>query len=220
MLFDLMPKWTSEEYEDLLTGCLSTFNRNLSLLEYSNYEEGFWLRHDVELDIDSALLTAEIECDLGIKASYFICFESPFIKCEDLANKLEVIKCFGHHLYCHLLDSPSREHKLKLFKNKYQIISEDYVTYHSPTTPVSELVNLKGAGDIYRGLVNKDVSYFSDSTGKWRWGNPLIDEKEFKTVQILTHPFWWSKGKLYNSKTFDPKEIIDFLPQLAKANYF
>ena len=52
-------------------------------------------------------------------------------------------------------------------------------------------------GDVehtYQTKYFKDISYFSDSTGMWRFGHPF-NSAEFatqKTLHILIHPIWWT----------------------------
>ena len=40
----------------------------------------------------------------------------------------------------------------------------------------------------------KDIKYCSDSEGKWRFEDPvqLIKDDKFKSIQLLTHPIWWT----------------------------
>ena len=53
------------------------------------------------------------------------------------------------------------------------------------------------------------IHYFSDSEHQWKYGNPLsILEKPINKMQLLIHPYSWSKQGLDNVNNF--KNLIKF----------
>ena len=94
----------------------------------------------------------------------------------------------------------------------------DRFSFHRPTDAVLKL-NIKIDGLIntydkqyFHFYKNKSpelltVHYFSDSEHRWKYGNPIsILDEPVKKIQLLIHPYSWSKQGLDNVNNF--KELI------------
>jgi hypothetical protein len=83
---------------------------------------------------------------------------------------------------------------------------------------------------VYGSAVKGKVAYISDSTGRWRYGQPLESAafKARKPIQLLTHPIWWiQEGEtanqklerwLYTDYDYNRATLREFLPKLFKLN--
>ena len=159
------------------------------------------LRHDIDFDTDFALKTAQIEADLGVRATYF------FLLCSDLYNALSAsnfenicrIKEMGHDISLHF-DPLIYEEFQGGFKREVNIFQEYFetevrvISIHRPNQFFQEYnMPIMGIEHAYQSKYFHDIKYFSDSTGEWRFGHPF-DSEEFmlkKSFQILIHPIWW-----------------------------
>ncbi len=162
------------------------------------------LRHDIDFDTEFALKTAQIEAALGIKASYFFLLRSNFynILSAENAGNVRKIKELGHHVSIHfdpliyddfaeglLLEAGVFRH---CFGTPVEIIS-----LHRPNQFFQEYdTPIQNIEHTYQSKYFKDIKYFSDSTGQWRFGHPA-DSIEFlqrKSLHVLIHPVWWMVG--------------------------
>ena len=52
-------------------------------------------------------------------------------------------------------------------------------------------------------LCNLNVTYLADSQHKWNYGHPLdLNLKVINKLQLLTHPYSWTKEGLDNKENF------------------
>jgi hypothetical protein len=159
------------------------------------------LRHDIDFDTRIALEAARTEADLGVKSTYFFFIRSHFynpFSLEDF-NHIQEIKRLGHAISLHfdtaLYDDVeaglATEMKMfeSLFGVKVNIISlhrpsDFYLNYDAPILNVQH---------TYQSQYFRNLKYFSDSTGIWRYGDPLNAEafKMRQSIHLLIHPIWW-----------------------------
>lgn len=212
-------RWTLAEYRQLL---LQLAERGLSfvgLADYATQTPGVWLRHDVELSLGSALGMAQVEAALGIPSSYFVCVESPFFESESdvLAKTIEGLLEAERELSFHLVlstDSDSIRHRLHEFSERFSLDEPAALTYHAPGVSVEVLAKAPLGHMVYSQLAQGVGNYFSDSTGRWRWGDPReADLPENAAIQLLTHPFWWSGDD--GAPLHLPAIDSQFLPQFT-----
>ncbi len=159
------------------------------------------LRHDIDFDTNFALNVARIEHAKGLKATYFFLMRSRFynmFSLEDFNNILE-IQSLGHHISVHFDPTTYEDFQAGLqkeidmfahyFDKKVEIISfhrpnEFFLQHDEP---------IAGVEHTYQSKYFRDIKYFSDSTGVWRYGCPT-DSPEFRrgeALHVLTHPVWW-----------------------------
>jgi hypothetical protein len=163
--------------------------------------EEVWLRHDVEIDLDSAHRMATTEATVGVKASYFFCPESPFMHDQaDVRRHIDAIAALGHETFLHLVHNrfePAAVTENRAAALALQFGLSDFTfNFHAPlVSDVSAFLQIERAALSYRLTASPAVRYHSDSGCRWRWGLPDCDAAEGFALQILTHPIWWSETK-------------------------
>lgn len=188
-------------------------------------EQFFILRHDVEFSVEKAYELAQFEHDsLGVKSSYF--FQIRNYAYNPLAFKnISLIKKMydmGHHIGLHVNTPglPSFENTTEFILNDVSLLRAglglpvDRFSFHRPTTEQLESnIRIDGLINAYDTLFfhfykNKQrdsvsVHYFSDSEHQWKYGDPLsVLKKPIKKIQLLIHPYSWSKQGLDNLNNF------------------
>ena len=189
----------------------------------------FLLRHDVEFSVEKAYEMAEIEHNtLGIQSSYF--FQTRNYAYNPLAFKnmalIQRMHDMGHHIGLHVNTSGLSDLKniRNFIKNDIDGLQNglnlpiDRFSFHRPTHALLRLnLNIKGLINTYDPRFFHfytqhphqplPVYYFSDSEHQWKYGDPRsILENPVKKIQLLIHPYSWSKQGLNNEDNF--KAII------------
>lgn len=194
----------ADEMQDYAAFLQQFLDAGYAFVDYFNFDrkEGeIILRHDIDYDTGFALVTAKQEAILGIKATYFFLLRSEFYNpfSEQDFQNIMAIKNLGHTisihfdplLYADIHEGLAREVAIfkALFKEEVKMISlhrpNEY--FQSLTTPINGIMH------TYMPKFFKDLAYFADSTGKWRFGHPLDSEvfASKKSLQLLIHPVWW-----------------------------
>jgi hypothetical protein len=224
-----MSDFSYQFYIDLI----KVLRAQLPLLDFSEVtkdcERFFLLRHDVEFSVEKAYDMALIEHEqLGIHASYFFQVRNysynPFsFKNSRLINRIHDM---GHKIGLHVNSSG-----LTIYDDFVHFIKNDVGLLHYGTgVPVDRFsfhrpsLSLLKAGIKIEGLLNTYDAlyfqlyehtpshklsryYFSDSEHRWKYGNPLEQlNPDMKKIQLLIHPYSWSKKGLNNEENF--KELI------------
>lgn len=159
------------------------------------------LRHDVDFDLRAAYQIAKIENNLNINSTFFFLLRGDFYNLlnDDNYNYVKKIKSFGHNITLHYDTSIYKDSKRELC-NEVKIFEDFFntkvniISIHRPSEDF--LKNPNGYFEItntYENKFFKDIKYFADSGGRFRFGNPL-ESKEFHTrhnIQLVTHPIWW-----------------------------
>lgn len=178
-----------------------------------------FLRHDIDIDIYSSLDLARYENENGIESTYFFMISNSFYNAlsfegREIINKVHEL---GHDIALHIdlqlyKDSINIQNEIKkeietLYKY-FPYINLKVYSIHRPN-----LVNSMPKNKLdksYQNVCNKFlfghyVDYISDSTGIWRFGQPL-NTYSFENkidIQLLTHPIWWIK------KGITPIDILE-----------
>ena len=175
---------------------LQNFKNNgykFGLFDQENKGKTVYLRHDLDHSIKKALPLSDIERAANARATYCLRFASPFDNLFYEENKSIIYKILdrGHDLALHYEreSQDTAEKQLEILKKYFPI--KDIISFHRPQ---DDVFNKK-----YKNFVNTydqpffgDLTYLSDSTGKWRSGCPC-KHKEEGNYQILTHPVWWGR---------------------------
>ena len=197
------------------------------------------LRHDIDISLRPALAMAQIERQHGVQAIYFILLRSPFYNAfsRENAEIIEEIHSYGHQIATHVdltfynNDLSSSLVEIESFAQFYPAVNQELVSLHSPY-PLKEMPvdTCQQLNNVYGAAVRGDVAYISDSTGRWRYGQPLESEafKQRKPIQLLTHPIWWyQEGEtpiqklerwLYNDYHNQRDTLRKFLPKLFQLD--
>jgi len=205
----LVPRWSAAEYRDLLGKLHGHGQPFLTFAEYCAGERGVWLRHDVELNVGSALRMARAEARLDIRASYFLCWESPAL----IATPEDRRREFVHELL--LLGHSVGVHSwFTVLERAPEWCSIEAVTFHRPRQHLDFFLRYPVGRSVYQPIADGVVTYLSDSAGRWRGRPPDELWTGRQPLQLLIHPFWWSKGAGPISLQVTPA-IEQFLPQAS-----
>ena len=184
------------------------------------------LRHDIDLDCKLALEMAQLESYFDVKSTYFFLLSNDSYNLLSNTNLdiVNPIKSFGHKISLHydptiyIDKQKSLEQEIKIFEEILNI-KVDIISLHRPSPEYLESdkqIKYFNFPNTYQQLYFKDIKYFADSRGSFRYGDPLdsIEFKNKKNIQLLIHPFWWvvdSKNKkecvdiVYNKKCLQMK---------------
>jgi hypothetical protein len=215
-----LEEWTLEQYGDLLTHILSSSIPLVGLDEFARGASGVWLRHDVEIDLAAATRMAKCEAALGVRASYFLCAESPFIDSgsDEIRDCATDLLGMGHQVSLHVFLGADKGPVMDRIDDIVQDLAlphPEAVTFHAPGLAAEVLAQAPLGEMVYGPLAAQACQYFSDSTGRWRWGHPRGAVAQGGSTQLLTHPFWWVGDRLRVAQLCQ-RSIVHgaFLPQL------
>lgn len=170
--------------------------------EKLNQEGQVILRHDIDFDVDKALEFAKFENKLGVNSTYFFLIRSDsynFLEPKCL-EKIKLIKDLGHQISLHFDPTQYEDFKdgLKNEIKHFEYFTDQKINVISFHRPPKYFLNLdKKIGNIahtYQKKFFKDIKYISDSGGDFFYENPIECQefKNFKSIQFLTHPIWWT----------------------------
>ena len=180
--------------------------KNISFNQYFLGKTGIILRHDIDFSPAKALEIARLEYEIGVFSTFFVMLKSKIYSMQD-NNNIEIIKsiiALGHDIGLHFDHSKYKndKHSLNTFcKNECvdleNIIGKkvDIISFHRP---VKKFIGMKSKiaerYHCYMPELIEKIKYCSDSEGKWRFDDPeeLIKNKAIKSLQLLTHPIWWT----------------------------
>ncbi len=180
--------------------------------EYIPERKDIIWRHDVEFSPDIALKMANIEHDLGVKATYFFQIHSEFYNILEryMSDILYKIKGLGHHIglhydshYYNVNDEETLERTLKIDKAYFEQVFNlelDTFSFHE-TTPFilgCQKETYGGMINVYSQKIKSKYQYCADSTGFWRYEvlDEVLRDDKVKHLQVLTHDAMWSETVL------------------------
>ncbi|HEX9931942.1 MAG TPA: hypothetical protein VGB08_03795 [Allosphingosinicella sp.] len=158
------------------------------------------LRHDIDFSLDYAAELAEVEAELGIRASYFFMLSTHFYNCLSGAGRaaIERIKALGHVVSLHFdpvihpdLDAGFALER-SIFEANFGPI--EVVSIHRPGVFLEDSNrDLGGCLHTYQDRLFKELRYVSDSAGAFRHGHPLESDafRDGRSIHLLLHPIWW-----------------------------
>ena len=187
---------------------------NYDFVQYSNFTKKKYqliLRHDVDYSPSPALKIAKIDHNLKIKSHFFFLIKNKYYDIKDRKNYKILLKIqkLGHEIGLHFNNSSSLDSRnKKKFKREIKILENilnkkvNIFSFHKPgkykKIPTKNKIFNKI--NTYGKKYFKDCIYLSDSTGEWRYGNPLKNKKIVKnkeSFQLLMHPIWWHTIKKF-----------------------
>jgi hypothetical protein len=142
------------------------------------------LRLDVDLSLEAALRMAEVEAEVGARATYFLMTQSVFYNLGSSEGRraLNRLRELEHGVGLHAV-WPNLE-----FDDRFDPI----VAWHNPDPDyMSEPVD--GAVNVMQPPFFDPEHYRSDSNQRWRHGCPHEDLRagRFEWLQLLVHPEIW-----------------------------
>lgn len=209
-----------ESYQEFLSAFQDQGYDFVFFNELQSPEGQLVLRHDVDFDTSFALETARIEAAMGIKSTYFFLVRSNFyniLSPNDFEN-IQLIRDLGHKISVHFdpLIYDNVEEGLKQEVGMFQSCFQeevDIISFHRPTEFFRNLnAPILGIEHTYQSKYFRDVKYFSDSTGVWRFGHPHASKEyiQRESLHILIHPIWWivqGHSNLYKLENYFSQRI-------------
>jgi hypothetical protein len=142
------------------------------------------LRHDVDLSLDAAIRMAELEAELGARATYFLMTQSVFYNLGSSEGRraLNRLRELEHGVGLHAV-WPNLE-----LDDRFDPV----VAWHNPD-PDYMTEPIDGAVNVMQPPFFDPAHYRSDSNQQWRHGCPHEDlrARRFEWLQLLIHPEIW-----------------------------
>jgi hypothetical protein len=151
----------------------------------SDPERGdLFLRHDVDLSLDAALVMAELEAAHGARATYLLMTESIFYNLASSEGTAAIARLreLGHTVGLHAV------HPNVQLDERFDPV----LSWHNPKHEfMSE--KIPAAINVYAEPYFTPATYRSDSNQHWRSGCPHEELRGggFPWLQILVHPEIW-----------------------------
>ena len=170
-------------------------------------------RHDVDISPNRALRLAEVESELGLRATYFFLLHSEFYNCLESSTRDVVrrIVSYGHDVglhfdvgfYTETSNVPALEERIAFEASVVADLAGTRlaaVSFHNPTTEQMSSYDqpmLAGLVNAY-GRQLKTYRYASDSNGYWRFDrlHDVLSRRADARLHVLTHPEWWTPDRL------------------------
>lgn len=224
-------EFTYDAYKNLLSTAKAAGYDFCGYKNYHNKPLAIILRHDIDFYLDYALDFAEIEADMGAKATYFVEVTSEFynVMARTDKAKLRRISALGHNVGLHFdrtqygedfsCFSPGYD---KVVAHETEVLQQalgkkvELFSYHQPLKEEIEAnYQLNGLTNAYDKEYFENFKYFSDSLMNWR-EPPLesIAQKTHPRIQLLTHPFWYS-----NENSGIKQMLLRFINSGSAARY-
>lgn len=175
---------------------------------FSPQRRDLLLRHDVDVDLDTAVAMARTEQEHGWRSTFFMLLTAD---AYDLASPsgraaLRDITAYGHAVGLHfdpaVYESPIDIEKVVAQECAAleQLLGQpvDVVAPHRPSKVCPEWLGWDhapaGRMQAYHPRFFHEAGYVSDGAGSWSYGHPLDHPKVAAGlgIQILTHPHLWA----------------------------
>lgn len=182
---------------------------------YHNWHETDYsviLRHDVDYDLEKAVLLSEIEKSLfpeSVQATYFILVSTNFYNIHSRTSRNQIRQMIdnggiiGLHFDETQYDITDEREMQKYVREEADILSAvvgakiDVVSTHRSSQKfLSADMEFPGIINSYSSTYFKSMKYLSDSRRHWRENaDEIIGNRLFQRLHILTHPFWYMQGR-------------------------
>ena len=165
-----------------------------------------YMRHDLDISLDSALRMAETENREGIKSTYFILIDSPYYNIFDEKCKKTIkrIRRLGHDIGIHYnWESGSVKKIEKEVAKQYKFLTsmaypiKKIVSFHRPSKKMLGQTFSQFSSTYEPDFFIK-TKYISDSNRMWREGClcQFLTKSSCQNLQVLIHPIWWNEKDL------------------------
>lgn len=162
------------------------------------------LRHDVDACMEYAQEMAQIEHQLGVRATFLVMLRSPLYNLlgRHGMRLLGSLVAFGHEIGlhfdagCHGPNGTSLEDAIAFEIDVLSKLAGTQVrafSFHQPNEEVIDRrVKLPGIVNTYHPDHLKGFKYISDSNRQWREMDPFqLAKSAVDRIHILLHPMWW-----------------------------
>ena len=208
-----------DTYQNLLHILLKS-RRNLCFRDFCQAPPNgnfLLLRHDVDYTPKAALQIAKLEADMGIKATYFVLFSSPYYNLFNSEYILFPKKLaeMGHEVGLHydleVFETFTNKSPIELLSLEIDTLSTltgievKSIAMHNPSLSGADLFRNTKFVNAYDDKFTKQIPYFSDSCGAWRsdFVNHIKNQNIPPQMQLLIHPIFWGKTSLNRWEKLD-----------------
>lgn len=233
-----------DDYRKIIRIIQST-GRQAGYKEALNSDQFIIMRHDVEYSVERAYNLSKIEESMDFTSAYFFQWTNNSYNILSRKNR-DMVKDMherGHQIGLHfaLNGMTDMEQIKRQILREMQILSEmfgfavDTFSIHRPSKDVlRENIKLPGIINAYQddfftfaeNMTEETpvtVKYMSDANHIWRYGYPDAENiLSHDKVQILTHPFAWTKKGYDNFENYKAlvkektTEVIDSIDNECK----
>ena len=207
----MLDRFDYASYRELLAR-LGRESRNLLFSEVAPDDDGFFLlRHDVDYSPTSALRMAELEAELGCRATYFVLLSSPYynVLSEEHRTFARRLVELGHEVGLHydvaVLEAVEPPDPMRLLELQADLLGTlcgapiKAISMHNPS--ISGRDPFSGTDtfiNVYDPRYTRAIRYLSDSCGAWRdEAATALAAPELPTrLQLLVHPIFWDDRSL------------------------
>lgn len=161
------------------------------------------LRHDLDHSLRAAAALAEIEAELGVRATYFVQVACPFynLLSPESRGLLRRIAALGHEIGLHYdggrYTGPDGRGEIRRdldllagLAGAPVVSASQHIPIDSPGADLSGLVTHEAYAPTF---VQAPMTYVSDSLMAWRQWHPRDLLEERRSLQLLTHPMKWAQ---------------------------
>ena len=200
-----------EGYSQLVSRLVELGYRTIKIDSVALEPHELVLRHDVDFCLRRSVELAEIEASLGVSSHYYVLVNSKFYNAAhpDSRALIKRLTELGHYVGLHFDSSPYENSSNGLDISSCEVaaaelqcnilseITQRPVTSLSFHRPIKALLGLDrmfaGRLHSYQPKYFNQMEYISDSTGEFRFGAPLSNQKVLAghPLQLLIHPVWW-----------------------------
>ena len=181
------------------------------------------LRHDVDMDLESAVRLSSLEKECGVNSTYFFMVSSQLYNVcnrEGRRRVQEILNCghcFGLHFDCAAYEDMSLQTLNAHVLRECQVLEDFFgrsiqaVSFHRPGPFEMNDIRLDRLPHAYEPLFRERFEYFSDSRGVWARGNPIASDAftQGMNLHLCIHPIWWSE---------EPKDEVQCLVDFFSRN--
>jgi hypothetical protein len=175
--------WDLDDYRDLLDAARSGGYR-WSWFDEAPAPGRLFLRHDVDLTLDAALVMARLEAELEVATTYLLMTESLFynLASPEGVDAIAELRSLGHRVGLHAV------HPNAVLDARFDPV----VAWHNPE-PAYMTDPIPGAVNVMCEPYFAPQTYRSDSNQHWRMGDPREELRggAFPWLQLLIHPAIW-----------------------------
>lgn len=204
------------DYKEIIKIIQETGRQALTYQDAVGKEAFILMRHDVEYSVERAYELGRVESSLDFTSTYFFQWTNNTYNILSRKN-MELIKDMherGHQIGLHFALNGMTDMELirKQIVKEMNMLTEmfgfpfDTFSFHRPSKDVlRENIRLPGLLNAYQDdfftfaenvtpETKVNVKYMSDANHIWRYGYPDRQNiTSYDKVQILTHPFAWSR---------------------------
>ena len=212
--YNMACDFSHNHYREIIRGLKNSGYKFCFFDEPKDGSPRCYLRHDIDLSPEKALLVAELEKEEGAVSTYFVRICSPYYNIFEpkIKETLEKIAGLGHRIGLHFEGGSGAGledeiiGQLSILQNVFK--TGVVVSFHRPQDGVfsknfGSFTNAYGPDFFSKAEdyeKNPDLPKFvSDSKGVWRFGCPCLLKDRPKTLQVLTHPIWWGREEKDNN---------------------